>query len=641
MVFSACLRQTGDDAIAEETAQAVFMLLAEKAHGLSRSVVLSGWLYQTARLASSNARRMEARRRKHEREASRVNHEPLPEQPQGRTAWEKMAPRIDAAMAALPAADRDAILLRYFERQSNRDVGRRLGLSEDAAEKRVARALERLRGVLRNMGVDTPADMLAVALPLAVSPAPAALLGNLAVIGKVGAVKGAGWAFSQEIMREVGRAMFRAKLKFAALVCAGVLALGGVGTYLVHAGETTPVKTEAAQGKEETPAAPQVPVASHGKRIQVNVLEEHVIGGDRNGESWVEIGSKNGADFRTTPNPYEPFEAGSRAFTSIKLRALMSNEQQPSFAFSNLSGPAANSQVLLSLKTMVNSDDMDGGPVNIERDGRVFKVVFHEWRTPMVPKDHNVALLRYHVVSLGVLEAGEYEVRVERRTFAANERGWPVQRFSLSLVEEGITKFTVEKDKGGKAFKGELVWQKKDLPAEAQGVLWQEPEQMAFKVAPDKANGVPQLGLRVGTFDFKKWSARAPASFKDMPTLANPKPGDPLYALVLGPELNQGESMTLQDVRWEGNRAKIRVNLWRDHGERSKNFVFYPALLVPLYLTGNGQAAQKAPAKGDFTVELEWQTLWAPSPGGMYEPSDEKNAEPFKSMNHEAALKME
>ncbi len=642
MVYSACLRQVRDPALAEDTAQAVFMLLSEKARRISRSAVLAGWLCQTARLASSNARRMEGARRKHEQEAGRMNLETPPAQLTGHAEWEWMAPKIDGAMARLSAADRDAILLRYWEGRSNREVGRRLGLSENAAEKRVSRALERLRGVLRYMGVEMSADMLAAALPCAVFPAPAALLGRLKGIGKVGAAKGAGGAASQKIFQEARKAMQRIKLKIAALISAGVLALCGVGTYLVNAGEDAPAMKESSPppAKEETPAAP---AESHRKRMQLNVLEQlaNQTHSGQNHKSRISIGTWRGAAISTLPDPYAPFQNKPRNFTSVRPYVRHSYEMTPRYGSARLPGPAADAQLLLYFYTEVNSDDRDGGPVIIERDGQVFKIILDEWRTPGVPKNHNVPVVRHHVLALGTLDSGGYEVRVERRTFASNEHGWPVHRFPLTSVEEAVTRFTVEKTGGDKAFMGDLDWKKKELPANAPGVLWQQPEQLAFMLSTKMANGAPgKLGLQVGTFDFKTWSAGDPQGFKDLPVLTNPRLGEPMYALILGPELSHGESMTLQDVCWEGNRAKIRVNLWRDRGPRSANYLFFPALLIPLYLSSDAQTAEKNPPKGEYFFEVAWQVLWAPRAGGLYEPVDEKHVN-LQSMQNEANLKVE
>ena len=70
-----------------------------------------------------------------------------------RPPWELVAPYLDESLNQLNPADRDALVLRFLKRQDFRAVGAALGISEDAAQKRVSRALEKLRGVLSRRGV--------------------------------------------------------------------------------------------------------------------------------------------------------------------------------------------------------------------------------------------------------------------------------------------------------------------------------------------------------------------------------------------------------------------------------------------------------------------------------------------------------
>src|SRR5688572_26255622 len=69
LVYSAAFRSTQNRGHAEEIAQAVFVILARKAGSLGKNVVLSGWLYQTARFTSANFMKGELRRQRREQEA--------------------------------------------------------------------------------------------------------------------------------------------------------------------------------------------------------------------------------------------------------------------------------------------------------------------------------------------------------------------------------------------------------------------------------------------------------------------------------------------------------------------------------------------------------------------------------------------
>src|SRR5688572_11713299 len=91
LVYSAAWRFTNNSHHAEEITQAVFVILARKASNLGRNVVLSGWLYQTARLTSANFVKGESRRQRREQEAYMQSTLTEPES----AAWEQIAPFLD------------------------------------------------------------------------------------------------------------------------------------------------------------------------------------------------------------------------------------------------------------------------------------------------------------------------------------------------------------------------------------------------------------------------------------------------------------------------------------------------------------------------------------------------------------------
>jgi len=175
LVYSAALRLVaGDTHLAQDVAQTVFADLARKARALSRHEVLTGWLYQATRYAASKAVRTERRRAVREKEAVAM------QELSSDANWEQLQPVLDEAMGRLGAKDRDAVLLRYFERKELRAVGDALGTSEEGARKRVGRALERLRRYLTGRGVTLSTATLATVLTgSAVQAAPAALAGAI------------------------------------------------------------------------------------------------------------------------------------------------------------------------------------------------------------------------------------------------------------------------------------------------------------------------------------------------------------------------------------------------------------------------------------------------------------------------------
>ena len=139
---------------------------------LADNASLVGWLYRSTRFAALNQLRDDRRRLAHERQAMEQllsNSETAPD-------WDRIRPVLDEAMDNLKDEDRDALLLRYFKNHDFRDVGRALGVSDDAAQKRVSRAVERLREFLSKRGVTVGASGLVVIISAnAIQAAPVGL----------------------------------------------------------------------------------------------------------------------------------------------------------------------------------------------------------------------------------------------------------------------------------------------------------------------------------------------------------------------------------------------------------------------------------------------------------------------------------
>jgi len=189
LVYSTALRVLGQRQLAEEVGQMVFLKLARKAAALGKSQPLAGWLYRTSCRAALSVLRAEQRRGRRETQAMElqlINNDAL---------WPRLAPFLEDALAQLSQPDQDALILRCFEGKSLREVGQALGLSEDAAHKRVSRAVDKLRAFFAQRRIYTTAALLESAVAAhAVQAAPSGLAAATtnAVLAKAAAPVGLG-----------------------------------------------------------------------------------------------------------------------------------------------------------------------------------------------------------------------------------------------------------------------------------------------------------------------------------------------------------------------------------------------------------------------------------------------------------------
>lgn len=227
LVYSAALRFCGDAQHCEEITQAVFIILARKAGKLSPRVVLSGWLYQTARLTAANLVKGEIRRQRREQEAymqSTLNETDA-------AAWQQLAPLLDEAMGRLGETDRNAVVLRFFENKTAAEVAAALNLTEAAAHKRVNRALEKLRKIFSKRDVTLSVALIASAVSAgSVQAAPAGLAATVTAAAANGASIS---ATITTLVKGTMKTMTWLKLKFAIGVGVTALLVGGVATVAV------------------------------------------------------------------------------------------------------------------------------------------------------------------------------------------------------------------------------------------------------------------------------------------------------------------------------------------------------------------------------------------------------------------------
>lgn len=261
LVYSAALRQVRSPQLAEEVAQSTFADLARHASRLAPDTILTAWLYQVSRRTAIDVVRREARRQLREQIATEMNA-------MNATAsdWTHIEPLLDEAMHALDETDRAAVLLRYFENKSMREVGVTLGTSDDAAQKRVSRAVERLRDFFHQRGVTVGAGGLVVVISAnAVQAAPLGLSGAISAAAALG-----GTAMTTTATATATKAIVMTTLQKTAITAA-LAAVVGAGIFEAHQASTLQNEVQALQ-KQQAPLADQMQQMQHERDEATNRL---------------------------------------------------------------------------------------------------------------------------------------------------------------------------------------------------------------------------------------------------------------------------------------------------------------------------------------------------------------------------------
>ncbi len=249
LVYSVALRQANGDAhLAQDAAQAVFTDLARKAPALAGRSVLAGWLFTSTRYAASKLIRAEQRRHAREQEAQ-LMHQATQDDGSAALDWGRARPVLDEALAALNEADREAVLLRYFEGRDYAEVGTRLRLTENAARMRVERALDKLQSQLVKRGLTSSSAALAAALAnQAVVAAPAGLAATITGAALAGA-SATGIAASLAAFMTLNK---------VTVGIAGAIALAGGAGFMAQARTNTALRAEVEQLQQENQVIPRL-----------------------------------------------------------------------------------------------------------------------------------------------------------------------------------------------------------------------------------------------------------------------------------------------------------------------------------------------------------------------------------------------
>ena len=224
LAYSAALRHVGNAAHAEEITQAVFIILARKAASLRPDCILEGWLHETTRLTALSFLRGERRRQFREQEAYMLS---TLQETNDASTWNQLAPMLDEAVSRLAKKDRDAVMLRFFKDKNLREVAAALNVNEAAAQRRVLRAVEKLRRFFTNRGVALSSVAIAGAISAnSVQAAPVALAKSVTAVA---IAKGAA-ASGSTLTLIKGALKIMAWTKAKITVVAGVVLILAAGT---------------------------------------------------------------------------------------------------------------------------------------------------------------------------------------------------------------------------------------------------------------------------------------------------------------------------------------------------------------------------------------------------------------------------
>jgi RNA polymerase sigma factor (sigma-70 family) len=239
LVYSVALRFGGNPADAQEVAQAVFIILAQKAASLRAGTILTGWLYETTRFTAMNLLRTKARQHAREQEAymqSTLN-DANPD-----SAWQQLAPLLEEAMSRLNEKERALLALRFFENKSGAETAASAGMQEWAARKRVERAVEKLRNFFTKRGVVLSSKAVTDSISAnSVQAAPVALAKAITAMALTKGAAAGGSTLT--LIKGAVKLMAWTKTKIAVVTGVAILLTAGLATVAVktmHALRTQP-----------------------------------------------------------------------------------------------------------------------------------------------------------------------------------------------------------------------------------------------------------------------------------------------------------------------------------------------------------------------------------------------------------------
>jgi RNA polymerase sigma factor (sigma-70 family) len=366
LVYSTAVRLVDGDAHrAQDVTQEVFLDLARLARGLSSRVMLGGWLHRHTCFVAAMVLRRERRRQHRERQAAEMHTL----EDHGKARFEQIAPLLDEAINQLSTPDRSAIVLRFYEGQDLRSIGQALALNEDAAQKRVARALEKLRRLLLRRGVALSGAGLAAMLGAEASTAaPAGLAASVSSAALAGAAAGKG-ALALTTLKVIS-SMTKVKIATGTIVvaCLGTAVVLEQQSVAALRAQNRALEQQVAQlGQVPGPSAadpqtaPDDPASRREEQLrELNRLRNQVGALRQQSGALAGLRARNHALHLATGKPEDPVGPAEAEFKeqtemrmnhvkqwglSFKLYALDHNEQFPTSFEQSARGTSTESEL--------------------------------------------------------------------------------------------------------------------------------------------------------------------------------------------------------------------------------------------------------------------------------------------------------
>jgi serpin B len=169
LVVGLCRRVLRHEQDAEDAVQAVFLILARKAHTMGKRASVGSWLYKVAyRIA------LAARARRARTVTASQALEDLPAACEGEELlWRDLRPALDEEVSRLPEKYRTPVVLCDLQGLTQEEAARQVGCPAGTLSVRLMRARERLRVRLTRRGLAPCAGLLAAGLAARAVAAPA------------------------------------------------------------------------------------------------------------------------------------------------------------------------------------------------------------------------------------------------------------------------------------------------------------------------------------------------------------------------------------------------------------------------------------------------------------------------------------